>query len=517
MFSWLKNIVSKKNTKSSNLHKLTVNTNDICISKSVDKNINALKCYMNNSPDIIDRKIRAFDSKVDAGIVFIQNLVDINMVEEYIIKPLITNPVRVLSTQNLTIEAIKNSMLYGSVIEEANTIFEISLEILNGKTFLCIEGLDTGLLIDTVSLPKRNVEEPRTESTVKGPNEGFVENMKDNLGLIRKRLKTPDLCIEFIKTGKTVHNNVAVLYLKGKVKNQILQEVKNRIDSVKGYDIVHIEQLANLISDRVFTIFPLIQWTERPDKAVSFILEGNVGILYDNSRGMLLAPTTISALMQSPDDYYEHWLFGTVITFIRYISLFISTFFPAIYIALTSFHPEMLPTSLLLSISGTRIGVSLHPFFEALVMIIILEILQEAGLRLPKVVGQTVAIVGGLVIGQAAVQAGIIGPFMVIVTSVTAISSFSIPSYSLGLVTRILRLIFMLLASALGAFGISIGIIYLLGYMCSLKSFGVGFMEPFTPYRPKDWKDSIIRAPQIFLKNRLGYFNTKSSPKKGGS
>ena len=203
------------------------------------------------------------------------------MVEEYNIKPLITNPVRVLSTQNLTIEAIKNSRS-GSVLRKQTQFLKYP-EILNGKN-LQYEGLDTGLLIDTVSLPKRNVEEPRTESTVKGPNEGFVENMKDNLGLIRKRLKTPDLCIEFIKTGKTVHNNAAVLYLKGKVKNQILQELKNRIDSVKGYDIVHIEQLANLISDRVFTIFPLIQWTERPDKAVSFILEGNVGILYDNSR-----------------------------------------------------------------------------------------------------------------------------------------------------------------------------------------------------------------------------------------
>lgn len=153
-----------------------------------------------------------------------------------------------------------------------------------------------------------------------------------------------------------------------------------------------------------------------------------MGILYDNSRGILLAPTNISTLMQSPDDYYEHWLFGTVITFIRYISLIISTFLPAIYIALTSFHPEMLPTALVISMSGARLGVPLPPFFEALLMVVTLEILHEAGLRLPKVVGQTVAIVGGLVIGQAAVHAGIIGPFMVTIISVTAISSFTIPA-----------------------------------------------------------------------------------------
>jgi len=429
MLSWFKKKISKNKTGASTLHKLTDKIKNICISKSIDRNICSLKSFLNNSPDIIDRKINYFGSKLDAGIVFIDSLVDGNMVEEYIIKPLIAaDPVKGLSVSELSIEAIKSSILYGCSIEEMNAIYEISLEILSGKTFLCIEGFDMGLLIDTASFPKRSIKEPRTESTVKGPSEGFVENMKDNLGLIRKRLKTPNLCFDLIETGKTTHSNTAILYLKGRVNTEILQEVKKRIKSVKDYDIVHIEQLAHLISDRSFTIFPLIHWTERPDKAVSFILEGNVGILYDNSRGILLAPTNISTLMQSPDDYYEHWLFGTVITFIRYISLIISTFLPAIYIALTSFHPEMLPTALVISMSGARLGVPLPPFFEALLMVVTLEILHEAGLRLPKVVGQTVAIVGGLVIGQAAVHAGIIGPFMVTIISVTAISSFTIPA-----------------------------------------------------------------------------------------
>lgn len=518
MLSLFKKMFSKNENKSMHTCKYTGNTENTSMSKNLYKNVDCLKRYMSNSMDIRDRRFKAGGNKTNVAILFIDNLVDETMVQDHIIKPIMINSPQLCSKEgvDINLETIKDYMLYGDIIEEASTIHEISLGILEGKTFLCVEGSDKGFLINTMNLPKRTVEEPTTEPSVKGPKEGFLESLKDNTALIRKRLKNPNLCVETIKTGKHTNNSTVMFYLKGTAKNEIVEEVRRRINSVDSYDIVDVEQLAHLISDRAFSIFPMLQWTERPDKAVIGLLEGKVGIMMDNSRGILLAPATLSNLMQSVDDYYEMWIVGTAVTLIRYAALLISTFLPATYIAVTSFHPGMLPTDLTLSIAGSRAGVPFPAFLEALLMVVTLELLQEAGIRLPRVVGQTVSIVGGLVIGQSAVQAGIISPIMVIILSVTAISSFAIPNYSLSLVTRVLRVVFMVLAGLFGAFGISMGVLYLLGYMCSLRSFGIGYMEPLTPYRFRDWKDSIIRAPQFMLKNRPEYLLSRKEIDKTG-
>lgn len=492
---------------------------DVNSYNSIQNKIATLKNFMNNSTDIRERRFKVGGKDVDIAIVFIDNLVDGYMVQDHIIKPIMSNSFEWPTNSDYAsiLETIKDYMLYGDIVDEVYTLDEMSKGILEGKTLLLIEGSSKALLINTQSLPKRSIEEPQTEPAVKGPNEGFIESLKDNLALIRKRLKNPNLYVEIIHMGKQTNNKAALIYIKGTVNNKIATEVRSKLNSVKDYDIVSSEQLMDLMCPKPFSIFPLIQWTERPDKAVSCLLEGKVGVIYDNSRGMLIAPVTLSNLMQSPDDYYENWFIGTAITTIRYLSLLISIFLPAIYIAVTSFHPGMLPTTLLLSITGTRVGVPMPAFFEALLMAITLEILQEAGIRLPKVVGQTVSIVGGLVIGQSVVEAGIISPIMVIIISITAISSFAIPNYSLSLSTRVLRIIFMILAAILGAFGISLGVLYLLGYMCSLRSFGIGFMEPITPYRFKDWKDSIFVAPQFFLKNRPEYLHSSYETKRKGN
>jgi hypothetical protein len=224
--------------------------------------------------------------------------------------------------------------------------------------------------------------------------------------------------------------------------------------------------------------------------------------MLDGTPGAIIAPVTLPMLMQSVDDYFESWFGASIIRISRYISLFISALFPAIYISITSFHPGMLPTGLVLSITRTRAGVPFPALVEALLMEFTLELLQEAGIRLPRVVGQTVSIVGGLVIGQAAVQAGVVSPIMVIVIAITALSSFAIPSYSLGLATRITRVPFMILAVTFGAFGIAMGLLISLTYLASLKSFGVSYLKPISTDHPSDWKDSTIRAPLQSMKKR---------------
>jgi hypothetical protein len=218
--------------------------------------------------------------------------------------------------------------------------------------------------------------------------------------------------------------------------------------------------------------------------------------------------------MQSPDDYYECWIIGSMVRLLRYASLFVCALFPALYIALTSFHPSLIPTVLTLAIAGSRVGVPFPAIIEALLMEIVLELLQEASIRLPRVIGQTVSIVGGLVIGQAAVQAGIISPLMVIVVSITAICSYTLTDYSLSLATRAVRIPFMFMAATFGAFGIGIGIVFVIGYMSSLKSFGVRYLEPITPYRLGDWKDTLIRAPQWTLGKRPEFLNPEDSQRQ---
>ncbi len=240
--------------------------------------------------------------------------------------------------------------------------------------------------------------------------------------------------------------------------------------------------------------------------------------MMDGTPDVLLAPATLPILMQSPDDYFENWFIASVIRISRYIAFFISGLAPAIYIALTSFHPGMLPTQLTLSIARTRTGVPFPAMIEAIIMEFVLELLQEAGIRLPRVVGQTVSIVGGLVIGQAAVAAGIVSPIMVIIVSITAVASYTIPDYSLGLATRIVRIPFMILASTLGSFGIAIGLLISLTYMASLKSFGVNYLKPISTDSISDWKDGLIRMPLLNMKRRPEMLNPQDpirmAPKK---
>ncbi|WHH61620.1 spore germination protein [Petroclostridium sp. X23] len=476
----------------------------LVLSEDLDKNIKQIEKYMGNSFDVKSRKFKVNGQNISAAVIFIDNLTKEDLILEHIIKPLTIESAVITDGKETKInfERIKDSMISTGTVQEVWSFDDIILAVLSGDTFLAVQGYDKGLIISSKGYAGRSIEEPATEPSVKGPKEGFIEQLKDNMGLIRKKLRDPNLSFEAYKIGRRSKGNVVLVYIRGIVKPEIVDEVRNRVKSIdtdQHGDAARIEQL---ISDRPHSIFPLVQLTERPDKVVSSILEGRVGIIVEGSPAVLLVPTTYPMLLQSVDDYYERWIISSVIRMSRYVAVFISALLPAIYVALTSFHPGLIPTNLALSIAGTRAGVPFPAFIEAVLMEATLELLQEAGIRLPKVVGQTVSIVGGLVIGQAAVQAGVISPIMVIVIAITAIASFSIPDYSLNLATRILRIPFMLLGTTFGAFGIGMGMIYLVGYQCSLKSFGVRYMEPLTPYRIRDWKDLFIRGPQQVMGKR---------------
>jgi len=483
------------------------------LSRDIQDNIRRLKDMMNNSYDIKSRIFEISGSNTQGAILYIDNLVNENMLQDQILKPLLIESTSILEKtgEGVDFDRIRDSMISVGDVKEAETFDEIVLAVMSGDTFLCIQGYTKGLLISARGYQGRTVGEPAIEPSVKGPQEAFVEILKLNIGLIRRRYRDPNLCIEVYKLGRRTKADTAVLYIKGIAHQNLVDEVKRRLTSIDIDIPSTATQLGHLLVDNPSSIFPLLQTTERPDKVVTALGEGRVALLLEGSPDAIVVPVTLPILMQSVDDYFDNWIAGSVIRISRYVALFISTLFPALYIATTSVHPGMLPTNLALSIAAARAGVPFPTLVEAVLMESTLELLQEAGIRLPRVVGQTVSIVGGLVIGQAAVQAGVVSPIMVIVISITAVASFTIPDYSLSMATRIVRVPFMILSVTFGSFGIAMGMLFLLSYLSDLKSFGIRYLEPITPYRIRDWKDTLIRAPQWTMGKRPEFLSPEDT------
>lgn len=291
--------------------------------------------------------------------------------------------------------------------------------------------------------------------------------------------------------------------------------MKQKIESIDIDNLPESGYVEELIEENNFSLFPQVQSTERPDRVVAALTEGRVAIILDGTPFALIVPATINMFLQSPEDYYERWIAGSLVRFLRYVAAFIAVFTPALYISFVSFHQGLIPTKLALSIISSREGVPFPILIEALLMEVSIEILREAGLRLPKPIGQTIGIVGGLVIGDAAVQAGIVSPVTVIVVALTAISSFSLPQYNLSISLRILRFIAMFLAATLGLYGVIVFFIFFSIHLVRLKSFGVPYLSPAVPYQTNDWKDFLIRLPISAMKKRPKIFKPTDTIRKG--
>lgn len=474
----------------------------LMLSGDIRDNINRLNDVMNHSSDLKSREFSLVGSSRKAAILFVSTVANEDMIQEHILKPLIMESANLMARGSMGFDEIKDSMMSADSIRVVKSFDDIVLGIMAGDTILTIQGYDKGMLINSRGYQGRTVGAPATEPSVKGPQEAFVEILKVNIGLIRRRLLDPNLCFEMHKMGRRAKADYVIVYMKGITNNELVADIKNRLSVLDVDGQATTAQMMRMIVDRPNSIFPLIQVTERPDKVISALSEGRVAVLMNGNPGAVIAPTTLPILMQSSDDYFENWIIASVIRLSRLLGVFVTALSPALYIAVTAFHPDMLPINLILSIAGARAGVPFPAYVEALIMVFTLELLQEAGIRLPRVVGQTVSIVGGLVIGQSAVSAGVVSPLMVIIIAITAISSFTIPDYSLGLALRFVRVPFMILAVTLGSFGVAMGMLVGLIYLASLKSFGLGYLEPIGTRYPPDWKDGVIRASLWSMKKR---------------
>ncbi len=378
---------------------------------------------------------------------------------------------------------------------------------------------DIALQASTKGFPSRGVSEAKTEVVVQGPKDAFTEIGATNIVLIRRRIRDTKLKVKRTKVGKRSKTDVAILYMEDIVRKEILQEVEYRINQIDIDVILDSGYIDQLLENRWLSPFPQLQMTERPDKAASALLEGRVVIVIDNTPFVVIAPATLNVFFQASEDYYDRWEIMSFIRLIRYCAGFLAVALPGLYIALTVFHPSMLPTNLALKIAETRQNIPFPAVGEILIMELAFELLREAGIRLPSPVSSTIGIVGGIIIGQAAVEAGIVSPSVVIVSALTGICTFVIPNIALVSGLRLTKYIVLIFSAFLGLYGFWLALILMLIHMASLKSFHIPFLYPFcsaSVNNYNDLEDSIFRLPLWFMKKRPIFSNDKHRQREKG-
>ncbi|SDN08441.1 spore germination protein KA [Psychrobacillus sp. OK028] len=506
MFSFLKpkNQRSDRKIQDINNQNQSNNRPPNLIESSLSNNLEVIKQKTGNSSDIVIRPLKiGHNSKIKIAILYVKGMVDNQLVNDFVIESIMNNQnlSEKLAPQDV-LEVLTEDVVAVGGIKVVSDWEILFTALMSGGTITLIDGISKGICASTQGGQRRSVQESTTNVSIRGSKEAFNESIETNIAMVRRIINNPGLWVESINIGKMTKTEVSIMYINGIAKNEIIEEVRKRLNGIDIDGILESGYIEQLIEDQTNTTFPTIHHTERPDSVAGNLLEGKIAIFVNGTPFVLLVPALFIDFFQSVEDYYERFDISTAIRFLRTVIFFISLVGPAIYIAATTFHQEMIPTKLALIISAQRESVPFPAFFEALIMEITFEILREAGIRMPKAMGSTISIVGALVIGQAAIQAGIVSPAMVIVVSLTAIASFATPSYAVAISARLVRFIFMVSAATFGFYGVILVFIMLIVHLCSLRSFGVPYMTPLAPFIREEAGDTIFRRPIWAYKKR---------------
>ncbi|PFK40688.1 spore germination protein [Bacillus cereus] len=456
---------------------------------SLAENINYLENKLFHSDDL--KKLKLPFQNGEGTLLYIESLADPNLIHQLAVEPLLTRTELSLNEFFSTLNMKKETdLLYGIQV------------LLQGKSLYFHEKTKNFCIFETAISLKRDIAEPDNEGIVRGPHTGFVEDLTTNLTSIRKLIKNQNLVVKYFTLGEEMHTKVAIVYMQNLANDELVTEVKRRLQTIKTDSLMPPGYIQEFIEDTSFSPFPQQLNTERPDRTVANLMEGRVAILADGDPTALIVPVTLFAFYQSPDDYNNRWIVGSFIRLLRIASFLIAFLLPAFYIATVAFHPDVLPLELVYTIKSSLELVPFPPIIEALLLELIFELLREAGIRLPSRVGQTIGIVGGLVIGDAIVKAGLVSYTMTIVVALTAISSFLVPSNDMSSAVRILRFPLMILAALFGYVGISFGLIITFVHLCQLHSFHTPYLSSIAPMRIKDMKDAFVRLPIWSFMNR---------------
>lgn len=462
--------------------------------RDVSANEAVLRAVFHNCTDVVFRTVWV-DDVHRLLLVYIDGVVDQKRLEDEILRPLIYEFVPAYPLMTSLHHAIRAQLLPIAQTSTVSSIHEVVDNIVKCNSVILSDGEDVALVLGNKSWTGRGVEEPAAETVVRGPREGFTETLRVNTSLIRRRIRNPKLKMEALVLGTVTYTDVVIAYIEGVAREDILNELRTRLGRIEIDSVLESGYVEGMIQDNPFSPFPQIQNTERPDVVAAALLDGRIAILVDGTPFVLLLPMTFWMSLEASEDYYERFLYANAIRVVRMIFLLMSLFFPSLYVAVTTFHPQMLPTQLLLTFASAREPSPLPAVVEALIMEFTFEGLREAGVRLPRAVGSAISIVGALVIGQAAVQAGIVSAPIVIVVASTGIASFAIPRYSFSIPFRMLRFPLLILAGTLGFYGIAVGLIAIMIHVVSLRSFGVPYFSPIAPFNARSAKNLVVRPP----------------------
>ncbi len=435
---------------------------------------------------------------IDCALIYMDGMVDSEQLNDAVIKPiLVSNPL--MDSENLA-EYIETQVLFARDVKRASDIAKMIEGILYGEALIVINGETIGLMVDTKGWRTRGIKEPEDEKVLQGPREGFEEAALLNIAMLRRKLQTPDFCCEMMRVGRRTATMVFVCYLGSLAEEKTVEELKKRIKKIDIDGILDSNYIAEQVRDNKYSVFKTMGTTERPDIAAARLLEGRIAVIVDGTPVVLTIPYLFSENFQSDEDYYLNFLVSSVGRLLRFICFFLSVSIPGIFIALSTFHKELLPTSLAIAVAEQRGGVPFSPFTECLLLIFIFEILRESGIRMQQGLGHALSIVGGLVVGQAAVEARIISTPMLIVIALSGISGLMIPKLK-GAVFY-LRLFFVFLSASLGLFGFIAGMAVIIMYIISLSSFGTDYTVSLRKASLQNLKDTLIRSPWGFMKER---------------
>ena len=464
------------------------------LTKSLEENIKILEDKFKNDGTVIFRRFQnRYLPKAKCCIVFIEGMIDFKHINRQIIEPIMEQDLTNLSLSFNLLEDIKEKVLPVNDVEESGDLEKILQSICYGNTAFLIDGHDTALLVESKGWEIRAITEPESGKVFRGPREGFTEHIISNISLIRRRIKNPNLKFKFLQLGKQTNTTVCITYIEGVALESVLVELEQRLNRIDIDGILDSGYIQELIEDSPLSTFPTIGYTERPDVVVARMLEGRIAVIVDGSPFVLTVPHIFIENIQVSEDYYDHFIFGSFNRFLRTTASIATISIPAVYLALVTYHQEMIPTQLLITLSASLEGVPLPTSLSLIIMLIIFDVLREAGARMPSAVGQTVNIVGTLVLGQAAVEAQLVSAPVIIITAISGITTLVLPTLIESVV--LLRLFLLVLSSFMGLYGYFIGIMLIFLHLMSIRSFGVPYMMSITRFKDHDGQDSWIRAP----------------------
>ena len=443
------------------------------------------------SPMVIKHFYIGRDQPLEAVIIYVNGLVNKDIIDRDIL-----NPLMIHIGENLNGKANIGDHLCKRYISMSNTLVELDLNtVINhlkrGKSAVLINGATEVIIADTVGGQQRAIIEPMNETAAKGPRDGFVENLEVNISLIRRKVKDKNLTIDSFSVGRRLQSDVAMIYISDIADKEVVEELRKRIEAVDVDAVISSGKLEQYIEDYTYTVFPQAFSTERPDRAIGNMLEGKILLITEGTPMVLIYPAIFMQFFQAEEDYTERTVVSSFVRILRILAAIIVVTLPSIYLTLIKFNVELIPIKFVAPIVQSRVGIALTPFLEIVAMELVVEFLREGGLRLPTKIAQTLSLVGGIIIGDTAIQSKMVSPTTLLIVGITVITTFLIPNYDMSLSIRLLRFPMLILANIMGIFGIAVGWFLILVHLSSLDSLGVPYFE----FHKSDMKDTFIRAP----------------------